>query len=421
MIQNTRRWQPYPAYKPSNVPWLGDIPAHWEVRRLKSVARFIYGDSLAAEERERGNVPVYGSNGQVDVHSVANTFAPVIVIGRKGSFGKINFSEVPVFAIDTTYFIDSRNTSADLKWLAHVLRLLNLDQASQDSAIPGLSRDVAYGNFIPVPLLPEQHAIAAFLDRETARLDALIAKKEQLIERLQEKRTALISRAVTKGLDANAPMKDSGVEWVGEVPEGWGLCPLRRVINKFVDYRGATPEKVSAGIPLVTARNVKNGRIDFELSQEYLREQDYDDWMIRGLPELGDVLVTTEAPLGETAQITDTRIALAQRIILLKADKSQITNDFLQYFLTSLAGQGELWSRATGSTAIGIKAYHLKEILVTLPPLKEQMEITNHIERETSKYDALVAKIQDAIERLREYRGALIAAAVTGKVDVRDG
>jgi len=124
------------------------------------------------------------------------------------------------------------------------------------------------------PPVEEQHAIAAFLDRKTAEMDALIVNKERLIELLQEKRTALITRAVTKGLDPNVPMKDSGVEWLGRIPGNWQVLPLRRVIRSFVDYRGATPEKVRIGVPLITARNIKDGMIDFDSSSEFISEED---------------------------------------------------------------------------------------------------------------------------------------------------
>ena len=154
------------------------------------------------------------------------------------------------------------------------------------------------------------------------------------------------------------------------------------------------------------------------LSSEFIREEDYDEWMVRGLPEVGDVVLTTEAPLGESAQITGTRIALAQRIILFKANRVRITNDYLKYHFASHSGIGELWSRATGSTAIGIKASHLKQIFVTVPPLNEQEAITGHIDGETAKLDALIAKVQEGIEKLKDYRTALISAAVTGKIDV---
>jgi type I restriction enzyme, S subunit len=137
------------------------------------------------------------------------------------------------------------------------------------------------------------------------------------------------------------------------------------------------------------------------------------------LPKGGDVLITTEAPLGETAQIQDEEIALAQRIILLKVDKPLMTNGFLRQHLSSAAGKGELWSRATGSTAIGIKVSHLREIAVPVPPIQEQLSIAVLLDAETAKIDALAAKVREHIEKLQEYRTALISAAVTGKIDVR--
>lgn len=126
---------------------------------------------------------------------------------------------------------------------------------------------------------------------------------------------------------------------------------LRRVIKRFVDDRGQTPQKMPSGVPLVTARNIKNRRIDFSVSEEFMAEELYDQWMVRGLPERGDVLLTTEAPLGESAQIEDPGVALAQRLILLKADKAKITNDYLKYHFAADSGRAELWSKATGSTA----------------------------------------------------------------------
>ncbi|MGK2871222.1 MAG: restriction endonuclease subunit S, partial [Alphaproteobacteria bacterium] len=176
------------------------MPESWGIKRLRYVCRFAYGDSLSSEDREDGDVPVFGSNGPVGTHTVANTRRPVIVVGRKGSHGKVNLSESAVFAIDTTYFIDDRFTRSDLRWLFYVLGTLGLDAVSKDSAVPGLGREDAYAHSVPVPTIEEQRAIADFLDRETAKIDTLVAKKRTLIERLKEKRTALISRTVTRGL-----------------------------------------------------------------------------------------------------------------------------------------------------------------------------------------------------------------------------
>ena len=236
-MKNTRdngllnRPKPYPAYRSSLVEWHKEIPAHWEISQLKRVCAFEYGDSLAADARLDGSIPVYGSNGTVGSHNNANTLSPCLVVGRKGSFGKVNYSSSAVFAIDTTFFIDGRHTDAELRWLYYLLIDIRLDTATKDSAIPGLDREDAYAQIVPFPPLAEQRAIAAFLDRETAKIDALVAKKERLIELLQEKRTALISWAVTRGIDPNAPMKDSGVEWLDDIPAHWKVRRLRLAAN----------------------------------------------------------------------------------------------------------------------------------------------------------------------------------------------
>jgi type I restriction enzyme, S subunit len=184
-------------YKDSGIEWLGEIPRHWGTAGLKYVLRMEYGDSLPADSREEGKVPVFGSNGSVGSHSRPNTLAPVIVIGRKGSYGKINFSDQPVFAIDTTYYVDSRHTKADLRWLFFALQPLELDSFSQDSAVPGLSREFVYQHQLPYISLPEQRAIAAYLNHETARIDAALDEIDAAIGHLEEYRAALIAAAVT--------------------------------------------------------------------------------------------------------------------------------------------------------------------------------------------------------------------------------
>lgn len=168
--------KPYPAYKDSGVEWLGKVPAHWEVRRLKRICRLAYGDALATNVRQDGPVPVYGSNGRVGTHSIANTKAPCIVIGRKGSFGKVNLSCEPVFAIDTTFFVDSRFTTEEIHWLYYLLEWLRLDELSKDSAVPGLDREDAYKRIAAVPPLPEQTAIVRFLDWAERRILRVIRR-----------------------------------------------------------------------------------------------------------------------------------------------------------------------------------------------------------------------------------------------------
>ena len=243
--------QPYPTYKPSDVEWLGDVPAHWEVRRLKSICRFAYGETLTSDMRQSGTVPVFGSNGRVGSHSSANTNSPCIVIGRKGSFGKVNFVSQPVFAIDTTYFVDERYSRSNLRWLSYTLGWVRLDAVTNDSAIPGLGRDDAYFRLLPLPPLPEQTAIAEYLDHADDRIRRYVSAKERLIALLEEERQAVIHRAVTRGLDPNVRLKPSGVEWLGDVPAHWEVAQLGRM-GKFSKGVGGTKEdEVPEGIPCI--------------------------------------------------------------------------------------------------------------------------------------------------------------------------
>ncbi|MCX8069756.1 MAG: restriction endonuclease subunit S, partial [Thermodesulfovibrionales bacterium] len=193
--------KPYPKYKDSGVQWLGQVPEGWEVLPLKRITQFAYGDSLPNEKRLEGTIPVYGSNGIVGRHTVSNTKSKVIIIGRKGSYGKLNFSDVPSFVIDTAFYIDETYTKLPLKWLFYALSVLELDKQSKDAAVPGLSRDDAYKKLLAVPALYEQTQIVSYIESKTSAIDDAISKYEREIALMQEYRTRLISDVVTGKVD----------------------------------------------------------------------------------------------------------------------------------------------------------------------------------------------------------------------------
>ena len=409
----------YPEYKESGVEWIGKIPRHWNLSMLKYTARLVYGDTLISENRDNGTVPVYGSNGIIDTHSAANTLAPTIIVGRKGSLGKVHYSDVPCFVIDTAYFIDKRASRANLRWLYYVLQAIKLERF-RDSVIPGLKREYTESQYIPLITEEEQTQIATCLDRKAGQIDKLIRIKERQVELLQEKRTVLINQVVTKGLDPNVEMKPSGVEWIGEIPNDWNAVPLTKYLESIIDYRGRTPEKTESGRFLVTAKNIRNGQIDYKISQEFTSEAEHQRIMTRGIPQIGDVLFTTEAPLGEVANVDDVSIALAQRIIKFRTKSDRLNPYFLKYWILSYSFQSELHQYATGSTVLGIKASKLGLLKLNLPPLKEQKQIVDFLDCKTQQIDELIASEQRKIELLKEYRQSLISEVVTGKLDVRD-
>ena len=167
---------------------------------LKYTARLVYGDSLISENRGNGAVPVYGSNGIIDTHSTANTLSPAIIVGRKGSLGKLQYSDVPCFVIDTAYYIDRRTSHSNLRWLFYLLQPLKLENF-RNSVVPGLKREYTESQYVPLVPEEEQVQIANFLDRKTRQIDELRSTEEQTIKLLKEYRQSLISAVVTGNID----------------------------------------------------------------------------------------------------------------------------------------------------------------------------------------------------------------------------
>ncbi|MGY4227835.1 type I restriction enzyme S subunit [Bradyrhizobium sp. USDA 4503] len=301
--------------------------------------------------------------------------------------------------------------------------LLALDLAKYYYSLGGgVRQSIKFADFpndwIATPDLPTQNAIANFLDRETARIDQLIEKKQRLAELLIGKQEALRDTLVCKGLNREARYKESGVDWLGQVPEHWTVCRFNRLISSKVDYRGRTPEKVNDGIFLVTARNIRTGKIDYERSQEFTTEEDWQKLSARGKPKIGDVLFTTEAPLGNIAQVDRLDVAFAQRIMKFRANEALVSNNFLAEFMMSASFQRSLNLYASGSTASGIKSERMAHLFGLVPPPEEQDEIVRLVRAKSAQAEATIEPLQRSIDRSREFRAALITAAVVGAIDV---
>ena len=411
--------EPYPAYRDSGLPWLGDVPKHWEVRRLKQIAQMEYGDSLASETRREGTVPVYGSNGLIGFHNVENTNAPCIIVGRKGSFGKISYSHAPVYAIDTAFFIDAASTSVDIRWLYFLLLSLSLDEVTKDSAIPGLNREDAYQRLAPLPTASEQTAIARYLDHVRERVDCYIGAKERLISLLNERKQAIINRAVTRGLDPNAPMKQTGIDWMPEVPAHWQVRPLKHWVREregmlgewtdpdyefdYLDigcvgtgFLASNPERMRFGDAPSRARKiVQKGDTIISMVRTYLKAVYYirDDW-----PNL----------------IASTGFAVLRPI-------RDVRPELLGYILQSSSFIEQVSANSTGVSYPAIPETKLGTLCFAAPTEDhEQLRILEFICQETSRLDAAVRRIQRELSLIREYCERLISDVVTGKLDVRE-
>ncbi|ABG53459.1 restriction modification system DNA specificity domain [Trichodesmium erythraeum IMS101] len=404
-------WQKYPVYKSSGVEWLGEIPEHWEMKRLKFISHLVYGDSLGSENREDGNINVYGSNGMIGLHSKANTLSPVIIVGRKGSFGKIQYSLFPCFCIDTAYLIDQRKTKQNLKWLCYALQILELDKISQDTGVPGLSREKAYQKLVPVSPLSEQQAIANFLDEKLAQIDEYIAKKQRIIELLKEQKTVIINQAVTKGINPDVSMKYSGIEWLGEVPEHWEVLPAFAVFKEQCVINRDLVEK--------NLLSLSYGKI--------IRKSFTNNFGL--LPESFETyqIVT---PGNIILRLTDLQNDKRSLRVGLVKEKGIITSAYLclnpqnvipEYVYTLLHIYDILkifYSMGSGVRQ-NMKFKDLKRLPITFPPVSEQKEIVSFIEKKLEKIERSLTVIEKEIKLIQEYRTTLISETVTGKIDVR--
>jgi type I restriction enzyme S subunit len=412
------KYRVYPAYKESGVKWLSEVPEHWDIRMLRYVTHLEYGNSLANENRVNGEIQVYGSNGVVGKHNEPNTLSPSIIIGRKGSFGKINYSLKPVFAIDTTYYIDKRHTKVKLRWLYYSLQVLELDKVSQDTGVPGLSRKDAYSKYICIPEYEEQQQIATFLDKETTQIDTLIEKQQKLIELLKEKRQALISHAVTKGLNPNVPLKESGVEWLGEVPEHWEVIRIRRVLNEHKQGYYSSDSYIDNGIKLLRITDLKDyGNIDIENCPKIKSTSTLKGFLLRS----GDFVFARTGGAGHFGLVKELgeEVIFASYLIRFRFSDLHSIPDFLRYTFLSDIFQTSLKLHIHGGVNQNIHAEDIKNQFISLPPTKEQRKIATFLDEQTTKIDTLIEKASQAIALLKERRTALISAAVTGKIDVR--
>ena len=438
----------YPKYKDSGVEWLGDVPEHWEVKRLCFAADMNPSKSeIAHLDRE---LPVsflpmeaIGDDGSLDlerqkaVGEVENgytyfrngdvTVAKITPCFENGKGGLMHGLCNGV-GFGTTELIVARPrvghiTSQYLHAIFRSTEFLSLGEAQMYGA-GGQKRvpESFVRNFdAAFPPIAEQTLIATFLDRETAKINELVAEQQRLIELLKEKRQAVISHAVTKGLNPHAPLKPSGIEWLGDVPGHWDVVALKHLVTMpIIDGPHETPTKYDAGIPFVSAEATSEGAIDFEKKWGYISAEDHARYSQRYAPRRGDILIVKLGATTGTTSIVETddvfNIWVPLAAIRLRPD---IEPRFVLNVLRSdsLRNAFELsWTYGTQQT-LGLKT--ISNLRIPLPPPQERREIVARIDTLLPSFEELAAEAQHAIDLLQERRTTLISAAVTGKIDVR--
>jgi len=415
----------YETYKPSGINWIEEVPEHWEVKRLKNTCSLIYGESLAEEIRQDGVIEVFGSNGKVGEHNISNTSAPCIIVGRKGSFGKVNYSYKKVFAIDTTYFIDDRFTKNQLRWLYYTLDIIGLDKLSKDTGVPGLNREDAYNEKLPLPPKPEQLAIANYLDNQTQKIDRLIANKKAQAEKLKELRQIEINNAVTKGLNPNTEMpasskvemKDSGIEWLGKIPKHWEVKRLKNTtfINQSVISEKTAPDYL---IKYIDISNVNSMGEFIELQEMEFSEAPS---RARRIPKHNSILLSTVRTYLRAialVQNPDKNLIASTGFAVIDANQNLFNASYLYFQMISHFLVESVIANSEGVSYPAISSTKLGDIKIVIPPINEQSEIANFLQQRTTAIDQLIKNIEAQIEKLQELRKIRIYEAVTGKIKV---
>jgi type I restriction enzyme S subunit len=435
---------PYPRYKPSGIDWLGEVPEGWNIMRLSYLTACLDGRRIPLNGEERsyrqGEYPYWGANGVLD-HIDSWLFdEPLVLLGEDGAPFFDPYKEV-AFYVTGKIWVNNHahvlrvSADADARFLVHVLNCTAYGVFIDGSTRDKLTQSDMNAIPIPCPSLSEQRAIAHFLDATTTKLDTLVVKKRALIERLKEKRTALISRTVTRGLppdvaraaglNPHPKLKPSGIEWLGEVPVNWDVTRLKNVIKGgLANGLFKTKEYFGSGTRLINVYDAY--RKEFLVDEQSLERVEATPSELNAYRvQSGDIFFVRSSLKVEGVGRAVCCLSPAEDLVfechLVRARPrlERITPVFLITFLNSCFGIHWLISQANTVTMATLGQTKIMDLPVLVPPRVEQGAIADYLDRETVKIDRMVEKVEAAIERLQEYRTALITAAVTGKIDVR--
>jgi len=406
----------YPKYRASGVDGLAAVPAHWDVTTIKRFSTLQRGHDLTDLERTDGPYPVVTSGGVVGSHGAFVAKGPGVVTGRYGSTGRLFYIDEDFWPHNTALYVNDFHGNLP-RFVWYALQCVDFAAHSAKAAVPGIDRNDIHGLPAVAPPLTEQGVIAAFLDRETAKIEALVTEQQLLIDLLKEKRQAVISHAVTKGLNPNAKMKPSGIEWIGDVPAHWDVVAIKWISPV---KRGASPRPIDdpiyfddegdyAWVRIADVSASDTGR----LSATSQRLSNLGSSLSVQL-EPGSLFVSIAGTVGKPC-ITEIKACIHDGFVYFPA--LNIDPRFLfRVFEAGICygGLGKL------GTQLNLNTDTIGSIRIAVPPSEETRMIGAFIDREVEVIEGLVTNIVHAIRLLHERRTALISAAVTGQIDVRN-
>lgn len=435
------RYKRYSIYKPSGVEWLGEVPEHWQVWKVSHAfaqigsgttpntkdLRFYGGDIpwVTTSELRENTITDTSEKLTQDAlkeHSALSLYPPGTLliamygatIGRLGILGITACTNQACCALAKPKHLD---TKFCFYWLW--MRRKEIILLSSGGGQPNLNQQKIYSIRIPAPPIQEQKLIAHFLDRETARIDTLITKKRELIDLLQKKRSAIITDTVTKGLNLDVPLKDSGISWIGKVPQHWNVMRLKFVMSQIVDCLHSTPTYDENGEYLaIRTADISPGILNLQKARRVSTE-DYLERIDRLKPQAEDIIYSREGErFGMAALVPpDVDLCLAQRVMMFRVS---IINDptFIMWALNADCTYHQVKQDTVGATSPRVNIRTITEAWLPVPPTNEQHKIGQLISNSCLVIDKVINVIETHIEVIQKYRQTLITAAVTGKIDV---
>ena len=419
------KYQKYAEYKDSGVEWLGMIPSSWQVKKLKYLCQVTTGNKDTVNAVEDGKYPFFVRSQTVErINSIGADCEAVLTAGDGVGVGKVYHYYKGKFDFHQRVYMLYDFGAVTGRFVYYYLSSNFYKVALEGNAKSTVDslRLPQFLNFeFSLPTIEEQNQIANFLDHETAQIDILIAKQEKLIELLKEKRQAVISHAVTKGLNPDVKMKDSGVEWLGQVPEHWVVSLVKYQCKEITDGAHISPDLENGEHFFVSIRDIKEGIINFE-DALLTSTKSYQYLVHTGCkPFAGDILFSKDGTIGQTAITpSDIDFVVASSLIIIRPKYSKITSEFLDLLLRSDIVQEQVESFVKGAALRRLSIQNLLKIWGVFPPIDEQRKIVEFVLYQLDKYKDLEAKAEKQVELLRERRTALISSAVTGKIDVRN-
>ncbi len=412
----------YPHYKPSGVEWLGDVPEHWEVRRLKFLCDIQTGDKDTEDAIEDGPYPFFVRSQTVErLDTYTHDCEAILTAGDGAGVGKVFHHYNGKFDFHQRVYMLNAFNGISGRFLFHYLKENFYKVALEGGAkstVDSLRRPL-FTNFpVVIPSLEAQNAIVKYVEQETAKIDALVAEQQRLIELLKEKRQAVISHAVTKGLDPTVPMKPSGIEWLGDIPAHWLVTRLgyyARVENGTTPSRDNEAYWLDGNIPWLSSGEVNQYRV--VEANEFITEKALCECSLRLLPK-GTIIVGMigQGKTRGTSALLEIEACINQNLAAI-VPSNFLRSDYLLYIFHSMYDYLREFGRGGNQAALNCEI--LSALRVVIPPENEQDQISRYLGRQLLAFDTLTAEAERAIELLQERRTALISAAVTGQIDVR--